>query len=117
MAAVNIIPVMGETITGAGGGAVDHDYTVPGGKRWQFTYVELEFTVSNVGNTVDLQHPAGTNIWPQLGNFLKMNPDLLVRYPLNGVQLEAGDVFRLAWTRAGAVTAVTSRVYITERDI
>ncbi len=115
MAAINILPKMLTTSTIAGAGGVNHDYTVPGGKRWLLDYIETEFGVSNVGNTVDIEHPAGTGIWPQIGNFLKMNVDLASRYP-RAVELEAGDVLRLAFARAAASTAM-SRVYIIERDI
>lgn len=119
MAAINIFPRRPTTTTAIGGGAINHDFTVPGGKRWLLDYVETEFVVQNVGNTVDIQTDASggfLNIWEQLFNFRKQGVDLAARYP-RATEYEAGVVIRLSYVRAGAASAITTTLHIVESDL
>lgn len=120
MAAINIQPRRETTTTVAGVGAVTHTYTVPNGKRWLIDYIEVEFTVANAGNTCDIQFDqngaaAPVNIWDQIANVLNNTVDLATKYP-RAIEAEETDQFELVFAR-GAATAVTTTLYIIERDL
>ena len=116
MTAINIIPLRKTTTTATGTTAQNHDYTVPAGKRWLIDYIELEFGTQVAANTAKIQHPAGTDIWDTLSNFLKVGVDLTARFP-RAIELEAALVLRIAWVRSGGTTTITSTIYGIERDI
>lgn len=116
MGALNYKPVLSDNgQTGAGTSLVNDDHTVPAGKRWLVDYIETEFGVQAAGNKVDIQHPVGTNIWPQEPDFLKRGFDLGVRFP-RAIELEENDVLRIVFTR-GTSSTVQAWVYIMERDL
>jgi len=118
MTAINIFPYRPTASTAAGTTTIEHDFTVPAGKRWLIDYVEVEFGTQAANNTVDIQTNASgsyLNIWEQLASFKKLGVDLAARYP-RAVELEAGDVLRCHYVR-GTSSTIASALHIMERDV
>lgn len=115
MAAISIFPRRETTTTGASTSTINHDYTVTTDKRWLIGIIEVGCGTPASNNTVDIQHPTGTNIWDQFAPPFKVRIDPTSLYP-RAIELESGDVLRLAFTR-GTSTTVTSAVHIIESDI
>ena len=119
MAAKNYLPRRETDSTSTGTSMINHDFPVTADRRWVFDTITVEFGTQHANNTVDIQTDATgsfLNIWEQFGNFKRITLDFSSIYP-RGLELEAGKILRVVYTRSGVTSTIATALPVIERDL